>query len=165
MKKKLPVNENQPFIFIERRSGIDRRETRLGCIRRLFFSGRRRNLRRADDRRKLALLDYYSPKIFAIIVAILFLSLADAVLTLVLISNGAVELNPVMAYFLSKGNSVFLIVKYLLTAFAVTTVALINYVFIRIFRTHVRNLLLYFAGCFALVVAWQVFLLVRHRLY
>lgn len=165
MKKKIPGNENQPFIFIERRSGIDRRETRLGGIRRLFFSGRRRNLRRADDRRKLALLDHYSPKIFAIIVAILFLSLADAVLTLVLISHGAVELNPVMAYFLSKGDATFLIVKYLLTAMAVTIVALINYVFIRIFRTHVRNLLVYFAGCFALVVAWQLFLMVRYRLY
>jgi hypothetical protein len=165
MKKKLPVNENQPFIFIERRSGIDRRETRLGGIRRLFFSGRRRNLRRADDRRKLALLDYYSPKIFAIIVAILFLSLADAVLTLLLISQGAVELNPVMAYFLSKGDSTFLIVKYLLTAIAVTIVTLINYVFIRIFRTHVRNLLVCFAGCFALVVVWQLFFMVRYRLY
>jgi hypothetical protein len=165
MNKKLPGRDDQPFIFIERRSGIDRRETRLGGIRRLFFSGRRRNLRRADDRRRLALLDHYSPRIFAIIVAILFLSLADAVLTLVLISNGAVELNPVMAYLLSKGDTTFLFVKYLLTAMSVTIVALINYVFIRMFKTHVRNLLIYFAGCFALVVAWELFLMVRYRLY
>jgi type IV secretory pathway TrbL component len=165
MKKKLQGRDGQPFIFIERRSGIDRRESRIGGIRRLFFSGKRRNLRRADDRRKLALLDYYSPRIFAIIVAILFLSLTDAVLTLVLISHGAVELNPVMAYLLAKGDTTFLIVKYLLTAISVSIVALINYVFIRIFRTHVRNLLVYFAGCFALVVAWELFLMVRFRLY
>ena len=165
MSKKSPGRGDQPFIFIERRSGIDRRKARLGGIRQLLFNGRRSNLRRADDRRKLALLDHYSPKIFAIIVAILLLSLVDAVLTLVLISHGAVELNPVMAYFLSKGDSTFLIVKYLLTSISVTIVALINYVFIRIFRSHVRDLLVYFAGCFALVVAWELFLMVRYRLY
>jgi hypothetical protein len=93
------------------------------------------------------------------------LSLADAVLTLVLISHGAVELNPVMAYLLSKGDTTFLIVKYLLTAISVTIVALINYVFIRIFRTRVRNLLIYFAGCFALVVVWELFLMFRYGLY
>jgi hypothetical protein len=162
MRKKSQGRDDQPFIFIERRSGIDRRETRLRGIRRLLFSGRRRNLRRADDRRKLALLDHYSPKIFAIIVAILLLSLVDAVLTLVLISHGAVELNPVMAYFLSKGDWTFLISKYLLTAISVTIIVLINYVFIRIFRTHVRNLLFYFAGCFVLVVAWELFLMIRY---
>jgi hypothetical protein len=165
MRKKLQGHDDQPFIFIERRSGIDRRETRLGGIRRLFFSGRRRKLRRADDRRKLALLDHYSPRIFAIVVAILFLSLADAVLTLLLLSHGAVELNPVMAFFLAKGDATFLIVKYLLTAVSATIVALVNYVFLRIFRTHVRNLLVYFAGCFALVVAWELFLIVRYRLF
>lgn len=162
MNKKSPGRGDQPFAFIERRSGIDRRKMRLGSIRWLLFSGRRRNLRRADDRRKLALLDYYSPRIFVIIVAILLLSLVDAVLTLLLISQGAVELNPVMAYFLSKGDSAFLIAKYLMTAISVTIVVLINYVFIRIFRSHVRDLLVYFAGCFALVVAWELFLMVRY---
>jgi hypothetical protein len=155
----------EPIGFVERRSGIDRRESRMGGIRRPFFSGRRRNLRRAEDRRKLTLLDHYCPKMFAIVVVILLLSLTDAVLTLVLISHGAVELNPVMAYLLSKGDTTFLVVKYLLTAISVTIVALINYVFIRVFRTHVRNLLIYFAGCFALVVAWELFLMVRHGLY
>jgi hypothetical protein len=162
MEKRSPERGDQPFIFIERRSGIDRRKTRFGGIRRLVFSGRRSNLRRADDRRKLAILDHYSPRIFAIIVATLLLSLVDALLTLVLISNGAVELNPVMAFFLSKGDSTFVIAKYLLTSISVTIVVLINYVFIRIFRAHVRDLLIYFAGCFALVVAWELFLMVRY---
>ena len=162
MNKNSPGKGDQPFIFIERRSGIDRRKTSLGGLRRLVFSGRRSNLRRADDRRKLALLDHYSPKIFAIIVAILLLSLVDAILTLVLISHGAVELNPVMAFFLSKGDWTFLIAKYLLTAFSVTIVVLINYVFIRIFRSYVRDLLVYFAGCFALVVVWELFLMVKY---
>jgi hypothetical protein len=165
MMTKSPGTDGRAFAFVERRRGIDRRKTRLGGIRRPFFGGRRRDLRRADDRRQLALLDHYSPRIFAIVVVILLLSLADAVLTLVLISHGAVELNPVMAYFLSKGDTTFLVVKYLLTAISVTIVALIHYVFLRIFRTHVRNLLVYFAGCFALVVAWELFLMIRYRLY
>jgi type IV secretory pathway TrbL component len=162
MKKKLPGKNDQPFIFIERRSGKDRRKTRLGGIRRLFSSGRRRHLRRAEDRRKLAVLDQYSPKLFAVIVAILILSLVDAVLTLVLLSHGAVELNPVMAFFLSKSDSVFLFAKYLLTAGSVTIVVLINYVFIRVFRTQVKHLLVYFAGSFALVVIWELYLVARY---
>ncbi len=162
MNKRSPGRGDQPFVFIERRSGTDRRKTRFGGIRRLVFSGRRRNLRRADDRRRLAVLDHYSPRIFAIIVATLLLSLVDALLTLLLISHGAVELNPVMAFFLSKGDSTFVIAKYLLTAISLTIVVLINYVFIRIFRAHVRDLLIYFAGCFALVVAWELFLMVRY---
>jgi hypothetical protein len=165
MMTKSPVTSARQIYFVERRRGIDRRKTRLGGILPPFFSGRRRHLRRVDDRRKFTLLDHYSPKIFAIIVVILLLSLVDAVMTLVLISHGAVELNPVMAYLLSKGDTTFLVVKYLLTAVSVTIVALINYVFIRIFNTHVRNLLLFFAGCFALVVAWELFLMVRHGLY
>ena len=162
MKKQLPHRGEQPFIFIERRSGIDRRNSRFGAFRRLIYAGRRRHLRRADDRRKLALLDHYSPRIFAVIIAVLFLSLMDAILTLILISHGAVELNPVMAFFLAKSDSAFLIAKYLLTAGSVVIVVLINYVFIRIFRSHVRDLLVYFAGCFALVVAWELFLMVRY---
>jgi type IV secretory pathway TrbL component len=162
MKRKALQQGEQPFIFIERRSGKDRRQMRMAGIGRLFYNGRRQDLRRADDRRKLALMDQYSPRIFAIIVVILFLSLFDAVLTLVLISNGAVELNPVMAYFLSKGDMAFLITKYLLTALSVTIVVLINYVFIRLLRSHVRDLLVYFAGSFALVVVWELFLMVRY---
>ena len=162
MKKKLPGKNDQPFIFIERRSGKDRRKTRFSSIRRLIFSGRRRQLRRADDRRKLAVLDHYSPKLFAVIVAILILSLVDAVLTLVLLSHGAVELNPVMAFFLAKSDSVFLFAKYLLTAGSVTIVVLINYVFIRVLRTQVKDLLVYFAGSFALVVIWELYLVTRY---
>lgn len=162
MKRKALQKDEQPFIFIERRSGKDRRQMSMAGIARLFFNGRRQNLRRADDRRKLALMDRYSSRIFAVIVVILFLSLFDAVLTLVLISHGAVELNPVMAYFLSKGDMVFLVTKYLLTAMSVTIVVLINYVFIRLLRSHVRDLLVYFAGSFALVVVWELFLMVRY---
>jgi hypothetical protein len=162
MNWKYPSAGDQPFIFIERRSGIDRRKTRLGGIRQLLFSGRRSNLRRADDRRKLAIMDHYSPRILAVIVLILVLSLVDAVLTLILISYGAVELNPIMAYFISKGDSTFLVAKYLLTAISVTIVVFINYVFVRIFRSHARDLLVFFAGCFALVVAWELFLMVRY---
>ena len=162
MKKNVRQHDQQPFIFIERRSGKDRRQTRLEGILRLIFKGRRKHLRRADDRRKLALLDYYSPRIFAIIVVILFLSLFDAVLTLILISHGAVELNPVMDYFLAKGDMAFLVAKYLLTAVSIVIVVLINYVFVRMLRAHVRTLLLYFAGSFAVVVAWEIFLMVRY---
>ncbi len=117
-------------------------------------------MRRETDRRQIALLDYYSPRIFYAVILILLLSVVDALLTLWLLDNGAVEMNPVMAYFLNKGANTFLAVKYLLTTLSVVIVVVLNYVFIQHIRSSVRNLLKYFAGSFAAVVVWELILVV-----
>jgi hypothetical protein len=146
---------------IERRSGKDRRKRSFYFLRQPFSSGRRRMLRRHTDRRRFFLFDHYSPKLFYAIVLVLMLSVADALLTLLLISEGAQELNPVMAYFLTFGPNIFMMTKYLITAASVIIVVLLNYIAVRRVRFPMGDLLRYFAGCFAAVVIWEAVLLVR----
>ena len=147
--------------FVDRRSGRDRRAKRFGNIRWLLKTGRRRRIRRESDRRRVHGLDAYPTELFALIIVILGLSVMDGILTLWLIDRGAIELNPVMAYYLKQGPDVFMATKYLVTAAAVIIVVIMNYAFIRVFRVHLGQLLKVFAGCFAMVVVWQLYLIVR----
>ena len=150
-----------PSTLTERRSGEDRRSRRWGNLVWLLKTGKRRRLRRTSDRRSLRFLDYYSPRLFYALILVLLLSVTDALLTLWLIEQGANEVNPVMAYFLRFGPNTFMLVKYFLTSMAVTIVVLLNYVFIRYLGVQFRVLMHFFAGCFGMVVAWELFLIVR----
>ena len=161
MKKYGCVAVAAPGVVFERRSGKDRRKKSFNFLRRPFSPGNRRMLRRKTDRHRFFLFDYYSPKLFYSIVLVLMLSVTDALLTLWLVSEGAQELNPVMAYFLSQGPNVFLLSKYLLTSFSVVIVVLLNYMTFQRLRFPMGELLRVFAGCFAAVVIWEAFLLVR----
>lgn len=161
MKKCMHVAAADQGFVIERRSGKDRRKRSFNFLIRPFSPGRRRMLRRKTDRCRFFLFDYYSPKLFYAIVLVLLLSVADALLTLVLISEGAQEFNPVMAYFLTLGPNIFLLSKYLLTSVSVVIVVLLNHIAIRRVRFLIGDLLRYFAGCFAAVVVWETVLLVR----
>lgn len=152
---------NSQTVNFKNRSNTDRRSKRFGGGRWIFTSGRRRHVRRKSDRTGFHILDYYPPKLFYFLVTTLLLSVADALLTLWLIDHGAVELNQIMAYYLDKGHYVFIAVKYFLTAAAITITVLINYAFLRSSRIRSGHMLIVFAGIFACVVAWELFLIVR----
>ena len=147
-----------------RRGSADRRRQRLPGMRAFLGHGRRRNVRRASDRRRIILLDRYGNAMLAPIVLILVLSITDAVFTLFLLDHGAVELNPVMAYFLEKGRLSFIVAKYLLTAGALLVVVMLNYAFIPFLNLCTRDLLSLFSVVFAAVIGWQIFLVIRYVL-
>ena len=98
------------------------------------------------------------------VLIIMVLSTLDAVLTLFLLNHGAVELNPVMAYFLEISSTAFMLVKYTLTAISVLIILVLNYTFVRHLNLHARTLLNYFAGLFAMVIVWELFLMGRYVL-
>ncbi len=148
--------------FVERRSRKDRRSARSSLAG--SKAGRRRDLRRSEDRRKVVLLDQYPKPLLIAAAIILLLSLADAVMTLFLVSHGAIELNPIMDYFLKAGSVYFVVVKYSLTAAAVTIVLLLNYYRLRGLNIHVRSFLSLFTVIFSAVIAWQVYLVARYVL-
>ena len=143
----------------ERRSGNDRRGRQPWAIKNLFSAGQRKTIRRAADRRRIVALDYYRPSLLFSIVIVLSLSLLDALLTLILISRGARELNPVMEYYLSFGPHVFLFAKYGLTALAVILIVLLSEPLTARYRLKADTFLHLFAACFGSVVIWQVYLL------
>lgn len=148
----------------DRRSGRDRRKTGFPSLRNLLTYRRRRGLRRKEDRQRIVLFDHYSRPIVLMVLVIMVLSTLDAFFTLFLLNHGAVELNPVMAYFLEISSSAFMLVKYTLTAISVLIILVLNYTFVRHLNLHTRALLNYFAGLFAMVIVWELFLMARYVL-
>jgi hypothetical protein len=98
----------------ERRTGIERRHRSL----RAYWSGalnpRRRNGRRAADG-FYPIIDWHSPRILIWVVAILALCAADGVLTVLLLSHGAVEANPFMAPLVPHSLGMFAAIKLAIT--------------------------------------------------
>ena len=144
---------------MDKRSGQDRRDNPMPLFKRLFFNGMRELVRRAEDRKRIVALDRYQPSLFIGIMIILSLSLLDGLLTLILIAEGARELNPVMQYYLSHGPEVFLLIKYGLTALSVLIIVLVKETLITRYRIGTGILLHVFAAFFGSVVIWEFYLL------
>lgn len=144
---------------VERRSGLDRRKKPRLLLKGLISRGSRLSTRRAEDRKKIVVFDYYRPSLFISILIVLTLSLLDAFLTLILLSRGAIELNPVMDYYLSHGPTEFIIVKYGLTGSSVLLILLLNDVLKARYGVGTGALLYLFTAIFGSVVIWQFSLL------
>jgi hypothetical protein len=103
----------------ERRAVPDRRRQKLRALLIGGFRARRRHARRQGSTAVTA-LDWHPPRWFAVALLILTLSLIDSLLTLVLLDHGAIEINPVMRYFIEEGGAVFALVKLGLTGSCIT---------------------------------------------
>ena len=142
----------------ERRSGRDRRQGHISWYRYVLFTGKRQVVRRGDDRRRIIQLDRYRPALLFSIVIVLCLSLIDGTLTLLLMERGAVELNPIMRYYLTLGPATFIMVKYLITALVL--LILVGLHSISFSNHRVTIFLLPFCKLtFGSVIIWELFLL------
>jgi hypothetical protein len=154
-----PSSDPDSSSSAEKRCGRDRRTHQFPKIKYLLFSGRRARARRKEDRYQTFYFDRYSSKLFAAIMAILFLSVLDALLTLHLIENGSTEINPLMSYFLKSGTLVFLVTKYFLTCMGVIILLLFRNAFIARSTTHGQHLFSYIIGVFSTVIVWELVLI------
>lgn len=114
----------------ERRGTTDRRELTWRTFVTGAFKPRRRANRRGDESE--GLLDWHEPHLFFMAVTILLLSVADAFLTLTLLSRGAQEANPVMAYFIEQAPQLFALVKMGLTGAGIVVLVALSRA--RVFR-------------------------------
>jgi hypothetical protein len=151
----LALREPCGAIIPERRHGHDRRRTTL----RTFFKGgltpRRRDGRRAGEH---ALVDWHEPHLLFLALMILLLNVADAFLTLTLITAGATEANPVMAYVLHGFPQLFAAVKMTLTGAGV--VVLVAMARARVFRLiRVSTVLHWFLIGYVALIAYEMWLL------
>ena len=123
----------------ERRNHADRRHRVFwSAVYGSFNPRRRRPPRRLDDSRYHA-LDWHSAHLLAVSLGILILSVADAFMTLRLISEGAVEVNPLMALFVEHGEiAMFAALKMAMTGVSVMLmVFLARHRFMRMVRVEV----------------------------
>jgi len=126
------------------------------CIFKHFLTGRLAVLRRGEDRQRPHRIDRHGSKTLAAILLIVSLSILDAIFTLDLVSHGAEELNPVMAYYLNHGPLVFFGVKYFLTCASIALILLIR----DIAKTKLQAKITFVLSMipFALVVYWELYL-------
>jgi Domain of unknown function (DUF5658) len=110
-------------VATERRNAPDRRKRVLYSLFYGSLNPRRRSPRRTDAR-SLRDLDWHQPQWLAVAVLIVVLSCVDAALTLSLMSQGAYEVNPVMAPIVGGSALVFTLIKVGLTAGGVVLLTL-----------------------------------------
>ena len=146
-------------VEVERRVA-DRRRRHWWSIWYGGFKPRRRNGRRSDDRERFVLVDWHASHLLPIAIAILLLCAGDAVLTLRLLSVGAVEANPLMSRAIGRDASVFAAAKMAMTGIGVVLlVAASRY---RVYRALRVEMALYalLAG-YATLIGYEFWLLQR----
>jgi hypothetical protein len=146
--------------LVERRSGNERRRRTLAA----YWHGARNPRRRAG--RRLAdtlypIIDWHSPRVFALVLSILLLCVSDGVLTVMLISKGAIEVNPFMAQLVPHALGWFAAVKLTLTSLG--SMALVACSRMRLFRGAIRGetLLAAIAVGYVALVVYELRLLDR----
>jgi hypothetical protein len=108
-----PARERGGLLIAERRLGSDRRRLTLRTFVQGGLTPRRRGARRAHERDFL--IDWHEPHLLFLSLTILLLSIADAFLTLTLLTIGARETNPFLAFVLAAHPKLFAALKMGLT--------------------------------------------------
>ncbi len=107
-----------PPPYVERRANAqDRRHTTLRTFLRGAFVPRRRAGRRDSDRD--VPLDWHDPYLMFLSIAMLTFSVTDAFLTVTLMTDGARETNPLLAFMLDEHPRLFAAAKMTLTGVSV----------------------------------------------
>jgi hypothetical protein len=145
--------------FADRRvAESDRRALSLKTLLASGFSPRRRMGRRADDQELP--VDFHDPRLLVPVVAMLLLSLTDAFLTVRLMSDGAQETNPLLAFVLTEHPRLFAAVKMGLTGFG--TLLLVVLARARAFKVVRVSVFLYgLAAAYFALVGYEAWLLSR----
>lgn len=150
-----PAPTSQPP-FRDRR--VNKADRRALTLRTLFASGlapRRRGGRRAGDQDLL--VDFHDPRLLVPAIAMLLLSIADAFLTVTLMTDGAEETNPLLAFVLNEHPRLFAAVKMALTS--VGALLLVALARARVFKLVRVSLFLYLlVGAYLALVAYEAWL-------
>ena len=140
----------------ERRASHDRRRSVLHALWHGNFA-RRRHAPRRHTERHFAVTDWFHAQWLVVGISILLLCVADALLTLTLISHGAEEINPLMAPLVKGSGHTFGYWKIGLTAAGVLVLTLLARV--RYWGKAIGTILYVVLGAYAVLVAYEVFLL------
>jgi hypothetical protein len=137
---------------IERRSGHDRRSLSMRTFLQGGLTPRRRNGRRANEHHSI--VDWHDPHTLTAVLLILLLSLTDAFLTLTLMTHGATEANPLLAYLLESHPALFASVKQLLTGVGLLVLVALGR--IRVFRVvPVRAIMHLCLACYIALIGYE----------
>ena len=141
----------------DRRSGSERRSTTFAAYWHGARNPRRRGGRRATDLH-YAIVDWHSPRLLIPVFTILALCVLDGLLTVMLMKHGAVELNPVMAWFLPQNLMAFALSKLALTGAGLCVLVACSRM--RLFRRIPGELVIYAVlGVYVWLISYELRLL------
>jgi hypothetical protein len=137
---------------------IDRRRPDWRTLYGALFMNRRRNTRRDGDHID-SYIDWYGHMPLFATVTIILLCFADAFLTTVLISKGAVELNIFMDWLIQRDIHMFAVVKMAVTGMAL--VILVMHLNFRVFYKYiaVRYVLYAMVPAYSLLIYYELTML------
>ncbi len=142
-------------VLVERRKG-DRRRLTVRTFLQGGFTPRRRRGRRKTDAHFL--VDWHEPHLLFLSVAILLLSMADAFMTLSLLTRGAQEVNPLLRYVLQFHPQLFAGAKMALTGAGVLVLVALGRA--RVFRIiRVSSIMHWALLGYAALIGYEWFLL------
>ena len=141
---------------VERRTSNERRRS---VIRGLWHGNfaRRRHAPRRGAERHAVVTDWFHPQWLAVGIFVLLLSVADALLTLTLISHGASEVNPFMEPLVRGSGHSFAYWKVGLTAIGVVVLTLLAR--LRVWGQGVGNILYAALVLYVALVSYELILL------
>ena len=137
----------------ERRNPTDRRRQPTPGLSRYTFFGRRKTIRRKEDREKGGYVDRYSAALFFLLVLILGLNVLDALFTLMILDTKGREGNPVVWSVISLYGNQFWIWKFGIVSTCVVLLCLHSK-----FR-RVKEAIIGISAIYSAVVLYQVWLL------
>jgi hypothetical protein len=140
---------------VERRK-IERRRSVFRSLWHGNFARRRHAPRRSAERHAVV-TDWFHPQWLAVAMTVLLLSVADAFLTLTLISHGAVEVNPLMDPLVRGSGHGFAYWKIGLTSGSVVIMTVLAR--LRVWGRTVGSILYLALAAYAVLVIYELFLL------
>ena len=117
MNPSLPEPPDAPPLAGPYRGPDRRRRATPRFSRHSFFGGRRRSIRRHDEREG-AFVDLYSTRLFLIVMWVALMNVADSFFTLIHLQHGGSEANPIAQALLFTGRVNFVFWKSTLIAAA-----------------------------------------------
>lgn len=146
---------NQNFKNNERRIRPDRRNRPLlSCVCSLY-KGRRQTAQRMHDQINPAYVDVYDSTLFCVSMMIISLCVADAYLTLIILSKGGTELNPFMNSLLAISPRAFFFGKYVITSIGLFLAVMhVNFLFLRLLS--IRTALTIISGLYIVLIVYEV---------
>ena len=145
--------------FIGNRNGPDRRKRQVPPLKYVIFGGRRKRIRRKEDKDKLIILDHHSNRIFALAIVILALSALDGLLTLYLTNSGSQELNPFMSFLIDFNPRFYIAVKCIITAVAIIFLIVMRNYKSKLLGIRISKLLTTTALVFFVIIVYQLYMI------
>ncbi|MGB5440207.1 MAG: DUF5658 family protein [Gammaproteobacteria bacterium] len=147
--------ENYDQVYKQR--GVDRRSPSLATLHGALFKYRRRGSRR-DGEHINSYVDWYGHWTLLATFTVIVLCCADAFLTIILLSNGAAEMNVLMDWLIQKDIRSFAVVKMSITGLAL--VVLVLHLNFRVYKViAVRYLIFALVPMYSLLIAHELHML------